>query len=117
MRLQRGLSEQFLEQLQRGEGRAIFASCKPGQTSWERTRDRNGIFTGALLDGLRGPAGDQGAVRVFGLFDYLFREVPLRAAQITDWRTGKPATQGRPYLNRIDPELRDCPSGPILNDT
>lgn len=97
VRLQRGLSEQFLVQLQSGEGRAIFASCRPGQSAWERVGDRNGVFTGALLDGLCGPAGENGVVRVFGLFDYLSKEVPVRAAQITDWMTGKPAIQ-EPYL-------------------
>lgn len=96
--LRRGFSELYYDTLRAGRGRVIIASCMPDQVSWEKRDETNGLFTAELLLGLRGEAStpDQG-VHVFGLFQYLSKEVPRKAASIIDQTTGISAQQN-PYL-------------------
>jgi hypothetical protein len=77
-----GLSEAAYERLAAGEGRVVIASCKPDEVSWELPEMRNSLFTHYLLKGLRGAAADDdGAVRVFNLFDYVSKQVPQHKPQ------------------------------------
>ncbi len=77
-----GLSEAAYERLATGGGRVVMASCKPDEVSWELPGMRNGLFTHYLLEGLRGTAaGDDGAVRIFNLFDYVSKQVPQHKPQ------------------------------------
>ena len=77
-----GLSETAYERLAAGEGRVVIASCKSDEVSWELPGMRNGLFTHYLLEGLRGAAaGDDGAVRVFNLFDHISRQVSQHKLQ------------------------------------
>lgn len=95
--LQRGLPEQTYEALKRGRGRVIIASCTPDQVSWEQETMRNGIFTDALLKGLRGEAASKDGVQVLDLFTYVSKQVPEAIQSIISPFTGKPAEQN-PYL-------------------
>ena len=95
--LQRGLPEQTYDALKRGNGRVIIASCKPDQSSWETQLLDNGVFTDALLKGLRGEAASKDGVQVLDLFTYVSEQVPLAVQGIINPLTGKPIEQN-PYL-------------------
>lgn len=59
-----------------GRGRAVLAASRADGVAWIHREQRNGVFTGVLLAGLRGGAvGRDGAVRVCDLFDYVQRNV------------------------------------------
>jgi len=79
--MQAGLSEETYTQLSAvGMGRVVIASCKPDEVSWELKHMRNSLFSHYLLEGLRGAAAsDDGAVRIFDLFDFIASEVPRTA--------------------------------------
>jgi uncharacterized caspase-like protein len=72
-----GLSEGAYGQLAEGRGRAIIASCRPDEVSWELPGMPNGLFTHYLLEGLRGAAGSNDkTVRILDLFKYVSKQVP-----------------------------------------
>jgi uncharacterized caspase-like protein len=82
VRIKGGLSGAAYARLATGHGRVIIASCKPDELSWELPDMRNGLFTHHLLEGLRGAAADDdGAVRIFGLFDYVSGHVSAQMPQ------------------------------------
>lgn len=54
------LSEEFLERIAGGEGRAIFTASGPNELSREDDRFRHGVFTYHLLEALRGGADENG---------------------------------------------------------
>jgi uncharacterized caspase-like protein len=56
-----------------GRGKLIYAACSPEQTASESPILGHGLFTAALLDGLRGAASVNGEVTVNSLFDYIDR--------------------------------------------
>jgi hypothetical protein len=67
-----GLSERYLETLQRGRGRVILASSRSTELSWILAKARHSLFTTHLLAGLEGGAnGAGGVIRIFDLFDYI----------------------------------------------
>jgi hypothetical protein len=77
-----GLSDAAYAQMAVGKGRALIASCRPDESSWELPGMRNGLFTHYLLEGLKGGATGPGQpVRLFDLFRYVSEQVPLRAQQ------------------------------------
>jgi hypothetical protein len=69
---QAGLSERYLEELQRGRGRVVIASCREDEQSYVLPGANNSVFTEHVLAGLAGgvPA-PAGLVRIFDLFDYV----------------------------------------------
>jgi hypothetical protein len=76
VRLQPGVSDQLLEQLKTGTGRAIIAATRASEPAFVRAGERNGVFTHHLLAGLRGEAATSpGVVRIFDLFDYVQKKV------------------------------------------
>lgn len=81
VQLQAGLATGALESLAQGVGRALIASCRAGEESAVFPSERNSVFTGALLAGLRGASAvrNDGYVRVLDLFHYLSQEVPKLA--------------------------------------
>ncbi|ABS65488.1 peptidase C14 caspase catalytic subunit p20 [Xanthobacter versatilis] len=75
--LDEGFDEKSLQQLASGTGRVVFASSRATETSLVRKRERNSVFTTALLAGLKGAAvaADDGTIRVFDLFNYVSEAV------------------------------------------
>ncbi|HET7501970.1 MAG TPA: caspase family protein [Kofleriaceae bacterium] len=62
--------------LARGRGRAILAASRSDGYSFVVPGQRHGVFTGHLLDGLRGAAqGAGGVIRVCDLFHYVQQKV------------------------------------------
>jgi hypothetical protein len=67
-----GLPDSFYGELTARGGRVVFASSRHDELSFVPTGERLGLFTSHLLSGLRGgAAGEDGAVRVFDLFEHL----------------------------------------------
>lgn len=58
-------------QVVRGKGRVIIAACGEDQSAMEDSRVGHGLFTHALLEGLRGKAEYLGEVTATSLFDYI----------------------------------------------
>lgn len=72
-----GLVEKTLQRLASGAGRVIMASSRASETSLVMPGARNSVFTGRLLEALRGQArtsGD-GLIRVFDIFNYVAEHV------------------------------------------
>ena len=55
-----------------GQGKLIMAACTPEQKAYELG---HGLFTGALLRGLKGEAANKGEVTVNSLYDYIDRQM------------------------------------------
>jgi len=82
LQVKAGLSEAAYARLAEGRGRAVIASCRPDEVSWELADLRNGLFTHYLLEGLRGAAADpDGSVGILDLFKYVSRQVPQHKPQ------------------------------------
>lgn len=65
-----------LAPLAQGRGRAVLAASRSDGAAYVVPGARNGVFTGHLLDGLRGAAGGTGGViRVCDLFHYVQQRV------------------------------------------
>lgn len=78
-----GLTESYYHDLAKGSGRAIIASCREDEASWELADMRNGVFTHYLLHALKGEAcvRDDGLIRIYDVADYVQRAVPQRISQ------------------------------------
>jgi hypothetical protein len=69
-----------------GQGKLIIAACTSEQKAYEAG---HGLFTGALLNGLRGSAANQGEVTINSLYDYIDktmgsdRQRPMMFGQMT----------------------------------
>lgn len=69
-----------------GEGKLIMAACTPAELAYEAG---HGLFTGALLRGLKGEAAKDREVTVNSLFDYIDRQIggdrqrPMMYGQMT----------------------------------
>ena len=72
-----------------GQGKLIIAACTPSQSAWESPAVGHGLFTDALLRGLKGEAANKGEVTVNSLFDYIARQMssdrqqPMMFGQMT----------------------------------
>ena len=72
-----------------GQGKLIVAACTPSQSAWESAAVGHGLFTDALLRGLKGEAANQGEVTVNSLYDYIDRQMgserqrPMMFGQMT----------------------------------
>ena len=69
-----------------GQGKLIIAACTPEQNAYERG---HGLFTEALLKGLKGEAANQSEVTINSLFDYIDKKMgsnrqrPMMFGQMT----------------------------------
>jgi hypothetical protein len=72
-----------------GQGKVIVAACTPSQLAWESSALGHGLFTGALLKGLKGEAANHGEVTINSLYDYIDRRMgtdrqrPMMFGQMT----------------------------------
>jgi hypothetical protein len=72
-----------------GQGKLILAACTPYQSAWESAQVGHGLFTDALLRGLKGGATKDGEVTINSLFDFIDRQVgsdrqrPMMFGQMT----------------------------------
>ncbi len=72
-----------------GQGKLIIAACAPSQSAWESAAVGHGLFTDALLRGLKGEAGNKGEVTINSLFDYIDKQMgsdrqrPMMFGQMT----------------------------------
>ena len=72
-----------------GQGKLIVAACTPIQSAYESAAVGHGLFTDALLRGLKGEAGNKGEVTVNSLYDYIDRKIgsdrqrPMMFGQMT----------------------------------
>ena len=72
-----------------GQGKLIIAACTPGQKAYESAVVGHGLFTDALLRGLKGEAANKGEVTINSLFDYIDkrmgseRQRPMMFGQMT----------------------------------
>ena len=72
-----------------GQGKLIIAACTPGQKAYESAVVGHGLFTDALLRGLKGEAANKGEVTVNSLYDYIDRQMggerqrPMMFGQMT----------------------------------
>ena len=72
-----------------GQGKLIVAACTPSQLAWESPAVGHGLFTDALLRGLKGEAANKGEVTINSLFDYIDRQMgderqrPMMFGQMT----------------------------------
>lgn len=58
-----------------GKGKVILAACTESQSAYEDSKIGHGLFTDALLRGLRGEAQAGGEITANSLFDFIDREV------------------------------------------
>lgn len=72
-----GFDEKSLQRLAEGTGRVIMASSRANETSLVLAGARNSVFTGKLLEALRGKARTEGdgLIRVFDVFNYVAEQV------------------------------------------
>lgn len=72
-----------------GQGKLIIAACTPSESAWESASLGHGLFTDALLRGLRGDAANGSEVTVNSLYDYIDRQMgserqrPMMFGQMT----------------------------------
>ena len=73
----------------KGRGKVIVAACTPNQSAWENEQVGHGLFTDALLRGLKGGAKVEGEVTANSLFDYIDRQIgsdrqrPVQSGEMT----------------------------------
>ena len=88
-----------------GQGKLIVAACTPSQLAFESAAVGHGLFTDALLKGLKGGAAKEKEVTVNSLFDYIDRQMgsdqqrPMMFGQMTG-RVVLMHLDGRLILNR-----------------
>lgn len=91
--LKEGLSENFYNILEQGQGRVIIASSRSNESSYILPGATNSLFTQHLLDGLSGGVITQdGVIRILDLFSYIQQRVtkdhseqhPILKAEIED---------------------------------
>lgn len=58
-----------------GQGKVIFAACTSAQSAYENAMVGHGLFTAALLAGLKEDAAQAGEVTATSLFDYIDRQM------------------------------------------
>lgn len=84
----RSVIERTLKVVQ-GQGKLIIAACTPSQYAWESAAVGHGLFTDALLRGLKGEAANKGEVTINSLFDFIDKQMgsnrqrPMMFGQMT----------------------------------
>jgi uncharacterized caspase-like protein len=72
-----------------GQGKLIIAACTPSQKAYESAVVGHGLFTDALLRGLKGEAANKGEVTINSLFDHIDKQMgsdrqrPMMFGQMT----------------------------------
>ena len=72
-----------------GQGKLIIAASTPEQKAYESAAIGHGLFTEALLRGLKGEAANKGEVTVNSLYDYIDKQMgsdrqrPMMFGQMT----------------------------------
>ena len=93
-----------------GEGKIIVAACTPSQSAYEDAGIGHGLFTHALLRGLKGEAKSaQGEVTAMSLYDFIDREVKHPNQQPTFF--GR--LSGRIVLTHYPTASRTKPATPV----
>lgn len=101
-----------------GHGKVIVAACTPTQSSYESPSVGHGLFTHALLRGLRGGAKSaQGEVTAHSLYEFIDHEVANRRQQPVFFgeTTGRIVLmhyQGRAETRPSKPGKKSSPSRP-----
>jgi uncharacterized caspase-like protein len=76
-------------QVVQGQGKLIIAAATPAQHAYESASVGHGLFTDALLRGLKGEAANKGEVTVNSLYDFIDRQMgsdqqrPMMFGQMT----------------------------------
>ena len=60
-----------------GQGKLTIAACTPSQYAWESAAVGHGLFTDALLRGLKGEAANKGKVTINSLFDFIDKQMGI----------------------------------------
>lgn len=76
--LKLGLDEDFYDRLASGAGRVMIASSKASEVSWVHSGMRNSVFTGCLLQSLKGGSHirSDGLIHVLDVFHDLSEKIP-----------------------------------------
>jgi len=75
-----GFTDKSLARLSQGRGKVFIASSKDSETSIILPGDQNSLFTKHFLSALKGAAeSSDDLIRVFDLFSYLEKNVPIEA--------------------------------------
>jgi hypothetical protein len=83
-----------------GRGKLIIAACTPSQLAYEK--GSHGLFTHALLEGLRGSAASGGDVTINSLYDYIARDMERREKESDQQRPMMSGTmEGRVVLMHL----------------
>jgi len=101
-------------QVSQGQGKVIVAACTSSQSAFESQAIGHGLFTHALLRGLKGEAQSaQGEVTAASLYDFIDHQVanpnqqPVFFGEMT----------GRIVLMHFDPRATDTPLAPPPSET
>ncbi len=104
----RTISERFREAFAESAGRVVFASCDAHQISLEDPASQQGVFVGALLDGLLGGASsiDSPFITLGQVITFASSMAYARAKEIAD-RDGRllPQQVQRPWFKGIGQSL------------
>ena len=79
--VQPSIKEVFTKSLAEGRGRIVITSCRETELSYIHAHAKNSVFTGALLEGLRGAAvtsPGKAEISAFELIEYLGNTVPAK---------------------------------------
>lgn len=81
--VQKALPDNLIDELKKGEGRAVFTSSKGDQKSWIRSDGKLSIYTYHLLEALQGAGNQPGdeVVKVSNLMNYVSETVPKSTKQ------------------------------------
>lgn len=106
-----GLDEATYERIARGEGRAVFASSKPGGRSIIQADARNSIFTSCLLRALHGEAQgeDPDTIRILDIFRFLNKEVLVQSCGLQRPILKTAITDDFPLVLRQRREQQEAP--------
>ena len=78
-----GLAENYCRNWPKVTARAIIASCREDEASWELKDMSNGVFTYYLMNALNGEAcvREDDFVHIYDIADYVQQAVPKRISQ------------------------------------
>ena len=76
-----------------GQGKLIIAASTPSQKAYESAAIGHGLFTEALLKGLKGEAANNGEVTINSLYDYIDKMDGQRPAATDDVRADDRASR------------------------
>lgn len=83
-KMDRDLFDSF-KALQNQTSAAVFLSCMENQLSYESERLQNGVFTAAVVEGLKGQAASEGVVTSSSLMEFVTKRVPELEREQRPW--------------------------------